>query len=99
LAKAKVKATPRRVGNSGGQPLWAIEIVTTVHGRSWARPLVAVALLLARGRIQAAYRKNLDEMAASAGAVIAKVTSKTPREAVAAAGRLYASRHGRAKLS
>lgn len=84
LVRARTRAVPRPAGSAGGQPRWAVEVVTTVRGRRWARPLVAVVLVLARASIQDTYRKTLDEIASRASPGIATAAGMSPREAVAA---------------
>jgi hypothetical protein len=59
LAGATVTAVPR----SEEEGRWTVDIVATVHGRSWARPFVFIALPLIRKSLRTGYRLALDEFA------------------------------------
>lgn len=59
LASAKIAVLPR----SAKKGRWTVEIVTTIHGRSWARPLAFVASPFVRGSLRTEYRKAVDEFA------------------------------------
>jgi hypothetical protein len=80
LLKAKLKMFPRPAqGATMGS--WAVEVVGVVHGRSWARPLIAVGLGLTHPLVRISYRKMLNEIAGDANPVIAALAKGNPATA------------------
>jgi hypothetical protein len=74
LAGATISVVPR----SAKTGRWTVDIVATVHGRSWARPLVLVALPFMRGSLRTGYRDVLDEFAEDWNRVAATLAHEDP---------------------
>ncbi|WP_106584617.1 hypothetical protein [Murinocardiopsis flavida] len=66
VAVVRVSPAPDPAPGPAG-PRWLLTVRTDVRGRSWARPVLAVVLLLGRSRLRRLYARALDEMA-TAGA-------------------------------
>lgn len=60
LARARFQITPRRAPSGR----WELTCTVTVRGRSWARPLVALGLLVARVRVRRELASALERAAA-----------------------------------
>lgn len=72
---------------------WAVDVVSVVRGKSWARPLISVGLGLIRRIARTNYRKALDGFADDADPVLTALTAKSPPAAAKAAFEsLYAPR-------
>jgi hypothetical protein len=56
-------ATITMVPRPAEEGRWTVDMVATIHGRSWARPLAFVALPFMRGSLHSEYRRVLDEVA------------------------------------
>ncbi|WP_162465594.1 hypothetical protein [Streptomyces taklimakanensis] len=74
LLRVLVQATVDRTRNGR----WRITVLTTFHGRGWARPLVAVTCLFARARIRSGYRTGLDEMAGNWNKGVPQAVATSP---------------------
>jgi hypothetical protein len=59
LAGATITVVPR----SAKKGRWTVDVVATIHGRSWTRPLAFVVLPFVRRSLRGEYRRALDEFA------------------------------------
>jgi hypothetical protein len=85
LAEGKLEMFPRPAQGTASETAWAVDVVGRVRGRSWARPLAAVGLLMLHRIIWTGYRKGLDDIAGNADAAIARLPDGSPRTAAKAA--------------
>jgi len=95
LLKVKLEMFPRPAGDTADGTFWAVNVVTTVRGQSWARPLAAVGLRLFHRMAQAGYGKQLDEIARTANPIITALATGSPRTAAKATVELLYTPKGR----
>jgi hypothetical protein len=76
LAGARIAVVPRSAKNGR----WTVEIVATIHGRSWARPLAFVASPFVRGSLRAEYRRAVDEFAEDWNHAAATLAHEDPNQ-------------------
>jgi hypothetical protein len=69
MARATLRATPKARGDGR----WAIRVTVKIRGRSWWRPIGAVALRLGRGKVTGAVIAALDQSAAAWNTVVPQV--------------------------
>lgn len=72
------RATATAVPEPDGQGRWVLSVTGTAHGRFLLRPVVAVALRLARGRVDRALTQALDSAAARWNEEIPAATAQPP---------------------
>jgi hypothetical protein len=76
LAGATITAVPRPAKKGR----WRVDVVATVHGRSWARPVAFVALPFMRRSLRSGYRLALDEFAEDWNRAVAAFAQEDPAQ-------------------
>jgi hypothetical protein len=78
-----VTTTLEIVPSPAGSNRWSLKTTATIRSTSWARPVVAVALLLGRKFLDSSYREMIHEIVPEWNAAVERLRDMPPQKAAA----------------